>query len=98
MPVFTQFDNYTPAADALADTVVLVTGAGDGLGRSLAVKSASLGATVILLGRTEAKLEAVYDEIETHTYPQAAIFPLDLATASIQCYPQFAESTAGEFA
>lgn len=97
MPAFTQFDNYTPAADALADTVVLVTGAGDGLGRSLAVKSASLGATVILLGRTEAKLEAVYDEIETHNYPQAAIFPLDLATASMQCYPQLAESIASEF-
>ncbi len=97
MTAFSLAVNYTPAVDALADTVVLVTGAGDGLGRSLAVKSASLGATVILLGRTVAKLEAVYDEIGNHNFPRAAIFPLDLATTSMQCYPQLAESIANEF-
>lgn len=97
MPPCTLADNYKPAASALADTVVLITGAGGGLGRSLALKTASLGATLILLGKTVAKLEAVYDEIDRLNFPQAAIFPLDFATASMQNYPQLAESISKEF-
>jgi len=57
-------DNYRPRADLLAGKSILVTGAGDGIGRAAALSYASHGATVLLLGRTESKLEAVYDEIE----------------------------------
>jgi len=78
--------NYTPAPDLLAGKTILVTGAGDGIGRAAALSYASHGATVVLLGRTVAKLESVYDEIETAGGPQAAIFPMDLAVAgSEQC-------------
>lgn len=49
---------------ALQDKVILVTGAGDGIGREAALQYASHGANVILLGRTVKKLEAVYDEIQ----------------------------------
>lgn len=56
--------DYLIAADNLKDRVILVTGAGDGIGREAAIHYAAHGATVILLGRTVAKLEAVYDEIE----------------------------------
>ena len=48
-----------------ADQVVLVTGAGSGIGRCTAHELASLGATVALVGRARAKLEAVRDEIES---------------------------------
>ncbi|MEP1593436.1 MAG: SDR family NAD(P)-dependent oxidoreductase, partial [Halieaceae bacterium] len=72
--------DYAPAADLLAGKTLLVTGAGDGIGRAAALSFASHGATVVLLGRTVAKLEAVYDEIESAGGPQAAIFPMDLAT------------------
>ena len=61
---------------------MLVTGAGDGIGRAAALSYARHGATVILLGRTGSKLEAVYDEIETAGGPQPAIVELDLATAT----------------
>jgi NAD(P)-dependent dehydrogenase (short-subunit alcohol dehydrogenase family) len=43
--------------------VIAITGAGDGLGRALARRFAADGETVILLGRTPAKIEAVADEL-----------------------------------
>ncbi len=46
----------------MAKTIV-ITGAGDGLGRALARRFARDGETVILLGRTLSKLEAVADEL-----------------------------------
>ena len=79
-------DNYAPAPDLLAGKTILVTGAGDGIGRAAALSYAGHGATVVLLGRTVAKLESVYDEIESAGGPQAAIFPMDLAvTGDEQC-------------
>ena len=42
---------------------IVITGAGAGLGRALARRFASEGETVILLGRTLAKVQAVADEL-----------------------------------
>jgi len=65
--------DYQPAPNLLENRIVLVTGAGDGIGRAAALSYAQHGATVILLGRTIAKLERVYDEIEAAGGPQPAI-------------------------
>ena len=46
----------------MAKTIV-ITGAGDGLGRALARRFAADGETVILLGRTFAKVQAVAEEL-----------------------------------
>ena len=43
--------------------IIAITGAGDGLGRALARRFAKDGETVILLGRTLSKVQAVADEI-----------------------------------
>lgn len=66
---------------SLTGRVILITGAGQGLGRTLALGCAREGATVILHGRNVKKLEAVYDEIMAAQFPQPFIFPLDLNAA-----------------
>lgn len=71
--------DYSPAPDLLAGRNILVTGASDGIGRSLALCCAKHGARTLLLGRTTSKLEAVYDEIVAAGYPEPAIAPLNLA-------------------
>ncbi|SMY32281.1 YciK family oxidoreductase [Photobacterium andalusiense] len=89
--------NYLIAENNLKDRVILVTGAGDGIGREAALQYAAHGATVILLGRTVAKLEAVYDEIETNGGNQAAIIPLDLMGATKQHYLDMADTIKQQF-
>jgi len=89
--------NYTAPKSLLADRVILVTGAGDGIGRAAALSYAKAGATVILLGRTTEKLEAVYDEIENAGYPQPALVPLNLDTAGEQAYVELANMIDSEF-
>lgn len=73
--------DYIPAPDLLAGRVVLVTGAGQGLGRAVALDCAAHGATVALLGRNQSKLEATYDAIVGAGGAQPALVPMDLADA-----------------
>ena len=58
-----------------------MTGAGQGLGRAVAMACARHGATVALLGRKQEKLEATYDDIVEAKGPEPAMIPLDLDTA-----------------
>ncbi|MDR5902126.1 YciK family oxidoreductase [Halomonas icarae] len=89
--------DYQAPNGLLNDRVILVTGAGDGIGRTAALTYARHGATVILLGRTIAKLEAVYDEIEAAGGPQPAIFPLNFEGASLKDYQDMADTLDKEF-
>lgn len=88
---------YTPAPNLLASRRILITGAGDGIGRAVALACSQHGASVILLGRTVKKLEKVYDEIGHQGSPQPAILPLDLATATPSHYEQLAQTVEQEF-
>ncbi len=88
---------YNPPQDLLKGRTILVTGAGDGIGRVAAKEFASHGATVILLGKTIPKLEAVYDEIEEMGATQPAIYPMNLEGASPHDYLELAEKLKQEF-
>jgi NAD(P)-dependent dehydrogenase (short-subunit alcohol dehydrogenase family) len=89
--------DYRAAADLLRDRIILITGAGDGIGRAAALSCAAHGATVILLGKTIAKLEAVYDEIERAGHAQPAIYPLHLNGATAQDYTDLGAALEQEF-
>ena len=90
-------NDYIPAPDLLKDRVILVTGAGDGIGRVAARRFAAFGATVVLLGRTIRKLEQVYDEIEQAGHPQPAIYPMNLEGASPKDYADLARVLETKF-
>ena len=50
---------------SLKGQVCIITGGGSGIGRDAALLMASDGATIVLVGRTEAKIEAVKVEIDS---------------------------------
>jgi len=87
---------YEPAAGLLEERVVLVTGAGDGVGRAVAEACGRHGATVVLLGKTIKKLESVYDAIEGVGGPQPAIYPMNLEGATAKDYQDLAETIQRE--
>ncbi len=88
---------YEARQNLLENRTILVTGAGDGIGRAAAIAYATHGATVILLGRTIEKLERVYDEIVAAGCPQPAIIPVNLEGATPHDYNVIAETIENEF-
>ncbi|RYY74804.1 MAG: YciK family oxidoreductase [Gammaproteobacteria bacterium] len=89
--------DFASSENCLNDKIILITGAGDGIGRVAAKTFAAHGATVILVGRTLQKLEMVYDEIEAAGHPQAAIYPVDFQVANEQSFIDMCNAISDEF-
>jgi NAD(P)-dependent dehydrogenase (short-subunit alcohol dehydrogenase family) len=89
--------DYQPPRDLLAGRVILITGAGTGLGRAAALACARHGATVILLGRTQEKLEAVYDAIVRAGWPEPLLMPVNLARCGLTDFEQIAGAADRQF-
>jgi NAD(P)-dependent dehydrogenase (short-subunit alcohol dehydrogenase family) len=81
---------YSPPADLFRGRVVLVTGAGDGIGRAVSLGLAAHGASVVLLDRVVERLESAYDAIDGAGGPQPALYPMDLAGATPADYEDLA--------
>lgn len=63
--------------NCLQDQIIMITGASDGIGRTLALHAAKAGATTILLGKSLKKLESLFDEISQLGYPEPALHPIN---------------------
>ena len=90
--------SYDAPAGLLDGRIILVTGATDGIGKALALRIASLGAKVILHGRSMKKLEAVYDEIlAVDGAPEPTAVQLDFKKAESTAFNSLAEQLDQEF-
>lgn len=81
---------FSATSSTLKNKVILVTGAGDGIGKQAAISYAQAGANVVLLGKTVSKLESVYDQIMSMNLVEPSIIPLDLKGATPQHYRDMA--------
>lgn len=77
---------------SLKDQVILITGAGGGLGATAAAALAKQGAHLILLDKSIPKLEKIYDAILNSGGPEPVLYPFDLAGASEAHYQEMAEA------
>jgi NAD(P)-dependent dehydrogenase (short-subunit alcohol dehydrogenase family) len=75
----------------LKGRIILVTGAGYGIGRTAALTYARAGATVLLLGRTQEALNDTYDLIEAENLPQPAVLPFDLEASDEEKFRELAK-------
>jgi NAD(P)-dependent dehydrogenase (short-subunit alcohol dehydrogenase family) len=78
----------------LLDKVVVVSGIGPGLGRSIAVRSAMQGADVVLAARTESRLAEVAKEV-ADLGRRALAVPTDISDASAA--GRLVDATLAEF-
>lgn len=79
--------HYRAAPEHFAERVILVTGATAGIGRAVARELVASGATVILHGRSEKALEALYQELKP-LGPEPSVAQLDLERAQGPQYQQ----------
>ncbi len=84
----------SPLLPLLEDKVVVVSGVGPGLGRSIAVRCALAGADVVLAARTEARLQEVAAEVEA-LGRRALCIPTDIADETSARH--LAETAVAEF-
>jgi NAD(P)-dependent dehydrogenase (short-subunit alcohol dehydrogenase family) len=75
-----ELEHYEPRPDLLQGRVILVTGATSGIGRAVATDLVRHGATVLLHGRNEGALQALYEEL-CKIGPEPAAAQLDLERA-----------------
>jgi NAD(P)-dependent dehydrogenase (short-subunit alcohol dehydrogenase family) len=79
---------HVAAPAELAGRVIAITGAGDGIGRAVALACAAHQAQVVLIGRNARQLEALHTEISASGAPEPSIAVLDLEKALASDYDQ----------
>lgn len=89
--------DYQPTKDLLKSHNILVTGAGSGIGQAVAKAFAKHGATVILLGRKQKKLEETYDAIEAEGGQTPILIAFDLEKAPTRDYYALGQTLLNEF-
>lgn len=86
-----------PENNALENRIILVTGAGSGIGKAVSRAASLAGATTVLCGRTLKKLEETYDEIMALGGVEPLIAPLNLETCGYQEVKAIADAIESNF-
>lgn len=81
----------------LENRIVLVTGAGSGIGKAISQAASLAGATVVLCGKNQKHLEATYDEILAAGGVEPLIAPLNLETCGYQEVKAIADAIESNF-
>ncbi len=89
-------NNLSPGK-VLYGRVILISGAGGGLGSVAAKACAAAGACVVLLDKAVSPMEKLYDEILAAGHTQPAIYPLDLDKATEADYAELADILNSQF-
>ena len=87
---------YRPAPADFDGRVIMVTGATSGIGRAVASALVQSGATVILHGRSEKALEALYQELKP-LGPEPSVAQLDLERAQGPQYQQLTDEIESRY-
>ncbi len=81
----------------LQDKIILITGAGDGMGKAAAIEYASQGASVILLGRDIKNLDKTHEIIISKNAPSPMISLMDLSKADGNDYQELADNLINKY-
>ena len=73
------FKSYKFPSNTLEDKTIVITGAGSGIGREIAKCYSRLGAELILLSKSQDKLETLHDELSSDNSKNILVHPIDFA-------------------
>ena len=79
-----QWQKFTPKPQCLNNKIILITGAADGIGKTVSIAAAKYGATVIMLDKKTRHVEKVYDHIKEQGFAEPVMLPFDLLNTSPQ--------------
>ncbi|MFT4563607.1 MAG: NAD(P)-dependent dehydrogenase (short-subunit alcohol dehydrogenase family) [Gammaproteobacteria bacterium] len=88
---------YQPRQDLLSEQVILITGANRGIGRALAIATASVGARTVLMARDVRQIDALADYIVERGGQEPGVIPIDLEGASVDDYTTVANVIAERY-
>ncbi len=81
----------------LHNKTILIIGATGAIGRAIALEAASYGARLILLGKTELKLNGLFDEIVSNGFKEPYLYQLDLLRATSNDYAELQQALLDNF-
>ena len=85
---------FSPSKNFLEGNNILVTGAGSGIGREVAVAAAKYGANLILLSKDVKKLYSLQDEINKKHNLNPLVIEFDFLKAKGSDYQKLGEALA----
>ena len=91
------FKSYKFPSNTLEDKTIVITGAGSGIGREIAKCYSRLGAELILLSKSQDKLETLHDELSSDNSKNILIQPIDFALSEEKDYVQVVGALSEEY-